>query len=241
MVKILVADSIPGFCSAVADSFEGKYTVLTCSDGRTALRLLCEEKPDVLWLDVMLPRLDGLTILQSAAFQGITPLVIACIRSDSDYVLNALEKYAVHMVMQKPCELTAAMARIAALAVQVEQKQGSAFETMDQLTYEILLLLGLIGNRRCHKYLFSALRRRVLDPDCQITKILYPDVAEEFHSNVQSVERAIRGLLKETWEKEHSAEWDLFFPDYPDKWPSNSVFLDRVSEKIRNLLKNSEK
>jgi len=240
MVKLLVADSTQGFCAAIAESFAGKYTVLTCSDGRTALRLLCEEKPDILWLDIMLPRLDGLTILQAAAFQGIKPAVIACIRSESEYVMNGLERYSVSMVMQKPCDLTAATARLAALAAQIEQDRGVRLVTAEQLTYEMLLLLRLTGNRRGHKYLRSALDRKVVDPDCQITKILYPEVAAEFSSSDKSVERAIRVLLNDTWGGERSPEWDLLFPDYPDKCPSNSVFLDRVAKKIRDLLEKQE-
>lgn len=241
MVKILVADSTVEFCEAVADAFYDKYQILTCSEGRSTLKLICAEKPDILWLDVMLPGMDGLTILQAIAMQGVFPKVIACIRNPSDYVLHILEDCAVSMVMQKPCDLTAALARIDSLATIVTKERGIAVDTLDQLIHESLLLLQLSGKRCGHKCLFSAVRIKVLDPQCQITKILYPQVASECGGSAQSVERAIRCVVAEAWEGEHHLCWELYFPEYVDRCPSNGVVLERLADKIRMIYQNEKK
>ena len=238
MIKILVADTTVEFCQAVAESFCEQYQVLTCFEGRSALKLICEEKPDILWLDVMLPGMDGLTILQAVAMQGIVPKVIACIRNTSDYVLHILEKYAVAMVMQKPCDLTAALARIDALATEVAKERGLVVDTMDQLIHESLLLLRLTGKRCGHKCLLSAVRMKVLDPQCQITKVLYPQVASECGGSAQSVERAIRCVIAEAWEGERHPCWELYFPEYVDRCPSNGIVLERVADKVRMVYQN---
>ena len=242
MLTILVADSTREFCSAVSEAFSGKYKVLSCGDGRTALKLLFEHEPDILWLDVMLPGMDGLTILQTAAMQGTTPKVIASIRHESEYVIRALERLSVSLVLQRPTDLAAAVAQLDALAADILRERGSAVATADQLTYEMLLLLGLTGKRYGYKYLYAALLQKVLDPDSQITKSLYPDVAAKCGGNPQSVERAIRGAISEAWENRHGTHWELYFPDYPVKSPSNGVVVDRLAERIQAALqRNNDK
>lgn len=240
MVKILVADSAGEFCSAVADAFYGRYTVLTCNDGRSALKLLCEEKPEVLWLDLMLPGMDGLTVLQSAALHGVRPKLIACIRHDSEYIMRMLERFSVSLVMQKPVDWAAAEAHLDALAAGVIRDQGGSVATADQLTYETLMHLGLTGKRCGCKCLYVALLKKIMDPDCQITKRLYPEVADQCGGSSQSVERAIRCVIGEAWENSGDPHWDLYFPEYQDKCPSNGAFLDRLADKIRSALPTIE-
>ena len=236
MVKILVADSSDEFGSAVAEAFYGKYTVLSCSDGRTALKLLCAEKPEVLWLDMMLPGMDGLTVLQSAAIYGVRPKLIACIRHESEYVMRTLERFSVSLIMHKPVDTAAAEAHLDALASEVIRERGVHIATADQLTYETLVLLGLTGKRCGYRFLNAALLRKVLEPDCQITKCLYPEVADACGGSARSVERAIRCVISESWSNRHNPQWELHFPEYQDRCPSNGVLLDRLSDKIRNTL-----
>lgn len=236
MVKILVADSADDFCTAASDAFYGRYTVIACNDGRTALKLICAEKPDVLWLDLMLPGMDGLTILQAATLQGVHPKVIACVRNGSDYILRTLHRFSVSMVMEKSCEYSAALARLDSLAMEVLCRQGAQIATADQLTYETLLLLGLTGKRCGHKSLYTAVHRKVLQPEFQITKELYPYVAQACGASVPSVERAIRCVIADAWENSGSVHWETFFPEYPDRCPSNGVLIERLADKIREAL-----
>ena len=71
--KLLIADGNEEFRRALAAELQGAYHVRCCDDGKEALSLLRSFAPDVLVLDLMLPGLDGISLLQSAAASGLVP------------------------------------------------------------------------------------------------------------------------------------------------------------------------
>lgn len=236
MLKILVADSTVEFCAAVADSFDGRYLVTVCHDGKTALNAICSERPDILWLDLMLPGLDGITILQSIALAGISPKVIACSRYFSDYASSFLSSIEACWLMIKPCNLSAAVMRIADVAVMLSAADTDDPQGPAEIAYQILISLGLTGKRSGHKCLLSALRLKTLDEQLQVTKTLYPEVARECGGTPASVERAIRCVLSAAWENRSPEMWRLYFPNHEIRCPSNGVFIDTIADRIRKLL-----
>lgn len=236
MLKILVADSTAEFCAAVAEAFEGRYQVTVCHDGKTALNAICTERPDILWLDLMLPRLDGITILQSLALAGISPKVLACSRYFSDYATAFLSSIDACWVMNKPCDLAAALMRIADVAVMLLDADTDTPRGPGEVAYQILISLGLAGKRSGHKCLLSALRLKALDEQLQVTKTLYPEVARECGGTPASVERAIRCVLSVAWEKRNPEIWRLYFPNHEIRCPSNGVFIDAIADRIRKLV-----
>lgn len=75
-MKLLIADGNEEFRRALAAELQGAYHVRCCGDGKEALSLLRSFVPDVLVLDLMLPELDGISLLQSAASAGLCPMVL---------------------------------------------------------------------------------------------------------------------------------------------------------------------
>lgn len=233
MLKILVADTVSEFCAAVAETFEGRYSVFTCGDGKTALNIICQENPDVVWLDLMLPYMDGLTVLKAVYRAGFNPKVIACSRQLNDCVLELLRNIGVSYALRKPCALPAALSRIEDLAQIVLSEKGDTVLSVEQLIYEDLLLLGLVGKRTGHRCLAAAIRLKVLDPSLMVTKTLYPAVVSECGGTAQSVERAIRREISAAWENGDTSFWGLYFPEYSHKCPSNGVLIDKISDCVR--------
>ncbi len=233
MRKILVADTTIEFCTAVTKAFAGKYQVTVCHEGRTALETICKEAPDVLWLDIALPGMDGLTILQAIKRVGICPKVIACARLPGEYVQMTLEKEGVSYLMLKPVSIPAAIARLDDLAKAFAEEHE---RTRAELLYELLLPLGLTGKRTGHRCLHTAVLMKAEDRELQVTKTLYPEVAKALNNTKDGVERAIRRELTEAFGGNYSEFWHLHFPDYTDKCPSNGVFIDTIAECLRQLL-----
>ncbi len=65
MTRILIVDDDPGARELLAEFVSGKgYTALMAEDGPTALRVLKDERPHVVFLDIMMPGMDGLTVLE---------------------------------------------------------------------------------------------------------------------------------------------------------------------------------
>ena len=87
-LKLLIADAGEEFRLALAENARGFYRVRTAQEGKETLQLLLEFKPDILVLDMMLPGLDGVSILQSAADRGICPVVLAVTKFASDYLVD---------------------------------------------------------------------------------------------------------------------------------------------------------
>ena len=78
--KVLIADSSEDFRCALADTLHGIYHIRTTADGNQAMQLLRSFLPDILIVDLMLPGLDGITLLQHSAESGIRPMVLAFFR-----------------------------------------------------------------------------------------------------------------------------------------------------------------
>ena len=110
-MKLLIADGNEEFRRALAAELQGAYHVRCCGDGKEALSLLRSFVPDVLVLDLMLPELDGISLLQSAASAGLCPMVLVTSRFYNDYILGALGELSVGYMMRKPCDIPATAAR----------------------------------------------------------------------------------------------------------------------------------
>lgn len=106
-MKLLIADGNEEFRRALAAELQGAYHVRCCGDGKEALSLLRSFVPDVLVLDLMLPELDGISLLQSAASAGLCPMVLVTSRFYNDYILGALGELSVGYMMRKPCDIPA--------------------------------------------------------------------------------------------------------------------------------------
>src|SRR6188474_2869626 len=78
---ILVVDDDPKIVALVRTYLEReRYPVVTAGDGRTALRLIDEESPRLVVLDLMIPELDGLAVIRAARERGEVPILILSAR-----------------------------------------------------------------------------------------------------------------------------------------------------------------
>jgi DNA-binding response OmpR family regulator len=91
---ILVVDDDPKIVTLVRTYLEReRYRVVTASDGRAALQAIDEAEPRLVVLDLMLPQLDGLSVIRRArATGGETPILILSARgSTGDRILGLSE------------------------------------------------------------------------------------------------------------------------------------------------------
>ena len=91
MSRILVVEDDPAILRGLADNLKFEsYEVLTAGDGEAGYRLLRETKPDLLILDLMLPRMSGYELCRKARSEGIsTPILMLTARGEeADRVLG---------------------------------------------------------------------------------------------------------------------------------------------------------
>jgi DNA-binding response OmpR family regulator len=116
MSRILVVEDEPAILRGLADNlrFES-YEVLTAADGESGFRALKEEKPDLIILDLMLPKMSGYDVCRKARAEGIvTPILMLTARGEEADRVRGLDLGADDYV-SKPFSLPELLARVRAL------------------------------------------------------------------------------------------------------------------------------
>lgn len=232
--KLLIAEGSEDLRTALADLFRGSCQVQTCSDGNEARQALCRFSPDVMVLDLMLPGLDGITLLQWARDQGICPTVLATTRFCNDYVAESAQRLGVSYLMIKPCSLNAIAARVADLNRRIPTKTVTG-QDPEARVGALLLALGIPTKLRGSVYLRQAILLYARDPLQSITKMLYPEVAKCCGCAPSHVERCIRSAVDAGWKKRDNEIWKLYFRQDGEgrvQRPSNGAFISRLAESL---------
>ena len=234
MRKLLIADGTEAFRLALADNLKELYHVRVCQEGKETLESICTFRPDLLVLDMLLPGLDGITILQRAAEAGVKPVVLATTGLITPFVTEGASRAKVSYLMVKPCDVEAATSRLLELT---ERLEGPCLTRPDLRTEvsNMLLTLGIATNLRGYSYLRDAILAEIRQPGQQLTKALYPDVGKPYGASGAQVERSIRDAVGKAWLRRNDAVWGQYFPmdasgEIPK--PSNAVFICTLSNYI---------
>ena len=234
MLKLLIAEGSEEFRQALAEKLTGAYLIRVCVEGKDALETMRSFRPDLMVLDLMLPGLDGVSLLQRASEEADPPTVLAVSCFFNDYILEALTRLNVGYVMKKPCDIDATIARLADLSGHMNR---TAFAKPDPGTEvsNLLLALGFSTKLRGYAYLRDAILEQMRNPGCMMTKELYPAVGKSYRANGAQVERSIRSSIEKAWDGRDEQLWNLYFqPDAAGKQrkPSNAVFISGLATRL---------
>jgi two-component system response regulator (stage 0 sporulation protein A) len=114
--KILIAESSVEFSEPLCDILEMHYDVCVCHSGLSVKGLLEDFLPDVLVMDLALPGLDGIALLQRIQAMSHRPKILLTTRFFSPYIEHAISSFGVDMVLIKPCNISAVADRVFDLA-----------------------------------------------------------------------------------------------------------------------------
>lgn len=231
--RLLVADTSEAIRESLREILSSSFDMRICQDGRTALELLHRFRPDVLVLDLMLPGIDGLSLLQTAVDADIVPAVLATTRQQNDYILDTAYRLGVSYIMMRPCEIGALVDRIRDLS-QKSIRRTVPLDLPSQVKC-ILVRLGFPTKPRSYGLLRDAILWLAEHPGAFLSKELYPAVGKLHGASATSTEKDIRTLIHSIWEIRDDRIWQLYFP--PDKTgqiprPSAGAFLSRIVESL---------
>lgn len=234
--KILIADSGEELCQSLYAALSSHYCITLCDNGQRALELIRSQRPDILVLDLMLPGLDGLTMLHRMQSDGFRPAVIATSFFYSPYTAGALQQLQVDYMMQKPCDPAAIVERVEDLAAQL---QPAAVPQVDLTTKvsAMLLSMGFTPRKDGFRFLQSAIPRYFDDPAQSMTKELYMDVGAEYGKSGEQVERSIRSAIEHAFADGDPQVWEQYFP-VPCGIafrPANGDFISRMATELSQL------
>lgn len=240
-LKLLIADGNEEFRQALADALQGAYFVRTCRTGKEALSLLHSFGPDVMVLDLMLPEMDGISLLENAVSAHIRPMVLATTRLTNDYILESITRLGVDYVMMRPCDIPSTVARVRDLSRRLNPPLIAPPDPKTQVS-NLLLSLGIPTRLKGYLLAREAILLMAQNPDLAITKELYPAVASICGGDKDHVERSIRSAVATAWNNRDDRIWQLYFTPGADgiiKRPTNGTFISRLADSLRLSQTNS--
>lgn len=227
--RVLIADSQQTFSRALANLLRPQFDVRLAQNGFDAWQQLETFVPDVLVLDLLLPDLDGISLLHRCAKENICPTTLAITRLCSDYVISSLSELGVSYILPKPCHPENAAGCIRRMC-----QAPAPLTSKPTLPDTVCLLqqLGLSGKLTGSRYLDCAVPLFSRNPDQMLTKELYGTVAQQFHASAAQVERSIRTAIHSAWLTRDERVWRRFFPTGEDgtvRRPTNGEFISRLA------------
>ena len=238
----MIVDNSEEFRLALEQVLCDAYEVCHCSNGRQALEIAPQIKPDVIVLDLMLTELDGVTLLHEIREAGLRPMVLAVTRFYNDYVLESAQELGISYLIRKPCDPAAVSQRVRDLTKRLDAKPSKPINPQAYVAEQIKSLM-FSPRHRGSDYLKEAVLMMCRKPDISITKELYPAVAAMFGGTALQVERAIRTAINAAWSQQGTQRWAQLFPAEADGTiprPSNGTVIARLAEDLREKLEESE-
>ena len=246
-MNVLIMDSNELFCEELCrllGAVEGFAVVGTATDGNTAMELVQSRHPEVLVLDLMLPKTDGISILKSA--QNLEPRPVSVVLSPfvTDYVAGITASLGAQYFMLKPCEARAVVERLQELR-HCGKPQSRSDLNVEAMVTSMIHEIGVPAHIKGYQYLREAIMMAVEDMDVinAITKVLYPQVAKTFQTTSSRVERAIRHAIEVAWDRGDIETLQRFFGYTVSNTkgkPTNSEFIALIADKLQLQIKNMQ-
>ena len=126
------------------------HKVLSAADGEEGLRLARERKPDLIVLDLMLPKLDGAEVCKALRAESDVPIVMLTARVDEEDRLRGLNAGADDYVAKplSPRELAARVRAVLRRTARMREESGPTQISAGGLTLDVAKLTGYVGERQ---------------------------------------------------------------------------------------------
>jgi len=258
-ITILMADDNREFCDAVVSYLRKQSdmdVVDIAYDGLEACEKIQALKPDVAIIDGVMPKLDGLGVLEKLNLcnaQGYAPICIMLSAITQDKITQKAMELGAEYYIAKPFDLDSLVLRIRQLKEQLKKPVQNDFSLRNNKRHEISLEskvtsilheIGVPAHIRGYHYMREAILMAVEDLDVlnYITKELYPTIAKKCNTTPSRVERAIRHAIEVAWSRGKVEIIDNMFGytinNHKGK-PTNSEFIALISDRLRLELKAS--
>ena len=230
-IRIFIADGTRDGADLLRRALEPEpelSVVGVALSGDEALRRFPESGADVLLCDLLLPRLDGLSLLIRLKEAQLLRHAIVLSAFYNDRIARQVSPLA-DAFLPKPCSAADLVRHIRMCA------DGGRSACPDQSAIRLALFAaGVMPHLDGFRYLHSALERTLRDPGLLrgVTKSLYRDIAKEFGTTPACVERSMRAAIERAWERmDIPARTRLFGQQAADwtKAPSNVPFLTAMT------------
>lgn len=271
-ITVLIADDNQEFSTTLATYLKNQEDMIVvgrAKDGNEALDMVSSLMPDVVLLDVIMPHLDGIGVLEQMNMIKLNkkPICIMLSAVGQDKVTRRAIELGAEYYVVKPFDIDLLITRIRELKNYKPSSQNNNFisreigisksqyidipnnpankeENIEALVTNVIHEVGVPAHIKGYQYLREAIIMVINDIDVinQITKCLYPQIANKFHTTPSRVERAIRHAIEVAWGRGEQKTVENIFGytiSAAKGKPTNSEFIAMISDKLRLELKSA--
>ncbi len=267
-ITILVADDNNDFTATLSSYLEQEEEmeiIGIARDGNEAYNMVLELQPDIILLDMIMPHLDGLGVLEKIVDTDMEkrPLSIILSAVGQDKITQKAIALGAQYYIVKPFDINVLVKRMKELKnyqpaqfknfitreiknqyIDIAPERKKDQENLEALVTNIIHEVGVPAHIKGYQYLREAIMMVIRDTDVinQITKQLYPEIAGKYHTTPSRVERAIRHAIEVAWGRGQADTVENIFGYTVSAnrgKPTNSEFIAMIADKLRLELKSA--
>lgn len=256
-LKLLIAGDRDEFTRDNMNIFQefGLQATFCGKDGTEALKAIEEQNPDIVLLDLFMPHLDGIGVMNSVtkSSKSNKPQFIVLSSFDSQTLEREVMSAGASYFVLKPFEPKDLCERILQLynSNVCDMNSGNVIisslsqqPSLEVQVTEILHQIGVPAHIKGYHYLRDSIIMSVENPEIinAVTKQLYPSVAKRYETTSSRVERAIRHTIEVAWDRGDVDILNSYFGytiHNSRGKPTNSEFIAMISDKLRLQMKSA--
>ena len=244
MIKILMIDDNVKLIDAVKEYFKNNEevkVVLEAYNGLDGIEIIKNRTNefDIILLDLIMPKKDGLYVLEEMKNNNIDKKVIVETSYNASETIREVAEYDVNYFVLKPFDLEDLEKKIYDVFKKKNEKSIDFYNSNLQVSISKLLHdLGIPSHIKGYQFLRDAVNMLFDDPNMigGITKELYPELANKYNTTVSRVERSIRHAVEVSWNRGDIDLMEKIFGhsvDIDRAKPTNSEFIVTLADKLR--------
>jgi len=257
-LKVAIADDNESMLRILGDVISNEADlnlVGKATNGEETLNIIREKEPDVVLLDIIMPKLDGLSVMERVRndknIKNVPTFIVVSAVGQQGITEDAFNLGANYYIM-KPFDNDVLINRLRCIKnisqnhfPNTHMNSNAELSTcqvsdrsLESNVTNIIHEIGIPAHIKGYQYLREAILLSIKDNDIinSITKVLYPTIAKKFQTTSSRVERAIRHAIEVAWNRGNTETLnDLFGYTVSNGKgkPTNSEFIALISDKIR--------
>lgn len=244
-IKLMMIDDNVNLVGMVKEYFKDNELielVYTAHDGLEGINLIEKEinNFDVLILDLIMPKKDGMYVLQEMKRRNLEKNVIVATSYNAVDVIREVSEYGANYFILKPFELDDLEKRVLELSNNHKVKKNLDFyhSNLQISITKLLHQLGIPSHIKGYQYIRDGISIIYNRPETigGITKELYPELANKYNTTISRVERAIRHAIEVSWNRGDLDTMEEIFGhsvDIDKAKPTNSEFIVTIADKLK--------
>ena len=264
-VNVVIVDDNPMILNTldeVISSEAGLSVIGRADNGKDAIDMIKDTQPDVVLLDLVMPQMDGITVVENikkktSMLKNPAFIILSAVGGeqmteeafqaganyflmkpfDKDILVNKIRRIGKRPVRPVPGKVLEAPLKAATPEEAAMNREEYMKEHLETDITKMLHELGIPAHIKGYQYLRDAISMVVRDREMMeaVTKILYPEIAKKNYTSSSRVERAIRHAIEVAWGRGSLEVIDELFGytiSTGEGKPTNSEFIALIADKI---------